>query len=244
VIVVADNPAPEPSNRSSAGPKSLVDRPCRYSNGSTSAICGDLRAHAGRTADENRCRSTESGLPTIHITNQCNWLRHGELLRLAVGSRPPLESGESHAWRRSPYPLRRRRLITRPGTARTAASTEPAERSSNTSHAHRGTRATPTARAPDQRCFLSSPLDWLLSSQLDYSRGQRRTNPRHHQTASRSRLRPHRRRRQPRRVDSPARPMGQHPGRSPHHLPGRCPPSRQSHRQAIAEAEELTRERK
>jgi len=54
----------------------------------------------------------------------------------------------------------------------------------------------------------------------------------HHQTASQSRLRPHRRRRQPRQVDSPARPMGQHPGRSPHHLPGRCPPSRQSHRRS------------
>ena len=52
VIVVADKPAPEPRNCSNAGPKSLVDKPCRYSNGNTSVICGDLRTHAGRIAEE------------------------------------------------------------------------------------------------------------------------------------------------------------------------------------------------
>ena len=36
--------------------KSPVDRPCRYNKGNTSATCGDLRAHAGRIADANRCR--------------------------------------------------------------------------------------------------------------------------------------------------------------------------------------------
>ncbi|BCJ84589.1 hypothetical protein MTY81_59620 [Mycolicibacterium sp. TY81] len=54
MIVVADKPAPEPRNCSNAGPKSLVDKPCRYSNGNTSVICGDLRTHAGRIAEENR----------------------------------------------------------------------------------------------------------------------------------------------------------------------------------------------
>jgi hypothetical protein len=49
-----------------AAPKSPVDRPCRYSSGNillldgerlvTSVICGDLRAHAGKIAEENRCR--------------------------------------------------------------------------------------------------------------------------------------------------------------------------------------------
>ena len=60
VIADADNPAPEPRNCSSAGPKSPLDSPCRYSSGNTSAICGDLRAHAGRMAEENRCRSPVS----------------------------------------------------------------------------------------------------------------------------------------------------------------------------------------
>jgi len=44
VIEAADSPAPEPKNCSSAAPKSPVESPCRYSRGSTSAICGDLRA--------------------------------------------------------------------------------------------------------------------------------------------------------------------------------------------------------
>jgi len=57
VIVVADRPAPEPRNCSSADPKSDVDSPCRYSNGNTSATFGDLRDQAGRIADENRLRS-------------------------------------------------------------------------------------------------------------------------------------------------------------------------------------------
>ena len=68
VIADADSPAPEPRNRSSAGAKSLVERPCRYSSGSTSVICGDLRAHAGRIADENRCRSPESGSTRLSLT--------------------------------------------------------------------------------------------------------------------------------------------------------------------------------
>lgn len=56
VTVAADKPAAEPRNCSNAGTKSPLDRPCRYSSGNTSATCGDLRAHAGKIADENRSR--------------------------------------------------------------------------------------------------------------------------------------------------------------------------------------------
>jgi hypothetical protein len=55
-LLAADNPAPEPRNCSSAGPKSPVDSPCGYSSGSTSLTCRDFRAQAGRIAEENRCR--------------------------------------------------------------------------------------------------------------------------------------------------------------------------------------------
>ena len=37
------------------GATSLVDNPCRYYNGSISAICGDFRTHAGRIFDDYRC---------------------------------------------------------------------------------------------------------------------------------------------------------------------------------------------
>ena len=47
VIVAADKPAADPRNCSNAGPKSLLDRPCKYNSRSTSATCGDFRAHAG-----------------------------------------------------------------------------------------------------------------------------------------------------------------------------------------------------
>ena len=57
LTVADDKPAAEPRNCSSAGTKSPVDRPCRYSSGSTSEIFGDLRAHGGRIAEENRFRS-------------------------------------------------------------------------------------------------------------------------------------------------------------------------------------------
>ncbi len=56
VIVAADRPADEPKNWVNAGAKSLLDRPCRYSSGNTSATCGDLRAQAGRIAEANRLR--------------------------------------------------------------------------------------------------------------------------------------------------------------------------------------------
>ena len=60
VVVAADRPAADPRNCSNAGPKSLLDSPCKYSGGSTSATCGDLRAHAGRIAEQNRRRCAVS----------------------------------------------------------------------------------------------------------------------------------------------------------------------------------------
>jgi hypothetical protein len=57
VTVAADSPAAEPRNCSNAGRKSPQDSPCRYSNGSTSATCGDFLTHAGRMAEENRLRA-------------------------------------------------------------------------------------------------------------------------------------------------------------------------------------------
>jgi hypothetical protein len=68
VIVDADNPAPEPRNCSRAGVKSLLDNPCRYNSGDTSDICGDLRAQAGRIAEENRLRSPVSGSTRLSLT--------------------------------------------------------------------------------------------------------------------------------------------------------------------------------
>ena len=60
VITDGDNPALDPKNSVSAGAKSPVDRPCRYSNGSTSATFGLLRAHGGTIDDLNRCFSPVS----------------------------------------------------------------------------------------------------------------------------------------------------------------------------------------
>ena len=68
VIVAADKPAADPRNCSNAGPKSLLDKPCKYSSGSTSATCGDLRAHAGRIAEQNRRRSPVSASMRLSLT--------------------------------------------------------------------------------------------------------------------------------------------------------------------------------
>jgi hypothetical protein len=68
VTVAADSPAAEPRNCSSAGTKSPVERPCRYSSGSTSATFGDLRAHGGRIAEENRLRTPVSGSIRLSLT--------------------------------------------------------------------------------------------------------------------------------------------------------------------------------
>lgn len=68
VIVAADNPAPDPGTAPGLRPEIPAGRPCRYSNGNTSAICGDLRAYAGTIVDENRCRSTVSGSIRLSLT--------------------------------------------------------------------------------------------------------------------------------------------------------------------------------
>jgi hypothetical protein len=68
VIAEADNPAPLPKNCTSAGPKSLVDSPCRYSSGSTSATLGDLRDQTGKIAEENRLRSPVASSMRLSLT--------------------------------------------------------------------------------------------------------------------------------------------------------------------------------
>lgn len=62
VITDADSPAEEPRNRPNAGTKSPLDRPCRYTSGSTSVTFGVFRAHGGKIAEENRFRSPLAGL--------------------------------------------------------------------------------------------------------------------------------------------------------------------------------------
>ena len=44
----ADSPAAAPKNRSKAATKSMLDSPCKYSSGSTSATFGERRHHLGR----------------------------------------------------------------------------------------------------------------------------------------------------------------------------------------------------
>jgi hypothetical protein len=68
VMVVADRPDPVPRNCSNAGPKSELDRPCRYSSGSTSATFGDFRAQAGRIAEQNRRRSPVASSVRLSLT--------------------------------------------------------------------------------------------------------------------------------------------------------------------------------
>ena len=58
-----------PRNCVNAGPKSELDRPCRYSSGSTTpATRGDLRPHAGRIAEANRFRSPVAGSVRLSLT--------------------------------------------------------------------------------------------------------------------------------------------------------------------------------
>jgi hypothetical protein len=70
-MVAADKPALEPRNCSNAGPKSELDRPCKYSNGNTSASCGDFRDQAGRIAEENRLRSPVTSSTRRSSTRGC-----------------------------------------------------------------------------------------------------------------------------------------------------------------------------
>ena len=68
MITAADSPAEEPRNWPSAGTKSPDDKPCRYSSGSTSVIFGVFRAHGGKIAEENRCRSPVAGSVRLSLT--------------------------------------------------------------------------------------------------------------------------------------------------------------------------------
>ncbi len=85
VIVAGDRPAAEPRNCSSAGPKSPLDSPCRYSNGNTSATRGDFRAHAGRIAEENRPRSPVTSSTRLSLTRGA---RTGTVPATVITSRP------------------------------------------------------------------------------------------------------------------------------------------------------------
>jgi hypothetical protein len=58
LTVEADKPASEPKNPSSAGAKSPVDNPRRYSTGSTSVTFGDVRIHRGKIPEENGSRAS------------------------------------------------------------------------------------------------------------------------------------------------------------------------------------------
>src|SRR3972149_7777248 len=61
VMAEADSPEEVPKNSARAGTKSLVDRPCRYSSGRTSATFGERLAYGGRIELANRQRSPVVG---------------------------------------------------------------------------------------------------------------------------------------------------------------------------------------
>ena len=66
--MAGESPWLVPRNWVNAGPKSLVERPCRYSSGSTWATRGDFLAHAGRIAEVNRFRSPVTGSVRLSLT--------------------------------------------------------------------------------------------------------------------------------------------------------------------------------
>jgi hypothetical protein len=68
VMTELDSPAGLRKNCSSAGTKSPVDMPCRYSNGSTSATLGLLRHHGGMIELRNRARSPVSVSIRLSLT--------------------------------------------------------------------------------------------------------------------------------------------------------------------------------
>jgi hypothetical protein len=104
VITAADSPADEPRNWPSAGTKSPLDSPCRYSSGSTSVIFGVFRHHGGKIAEANRIRSPVAGSVRLPLT-------HGALTSTA----PALVSTSRLWWQ----PLRTTRR--RPSPPRSAA---------------------------------------------------------------------------------------------------------------------------
>jgi hypothetical protein len=85
VITELDSPAEEPRNCPRAGPKSLVDSPCRYSSGNTSLIFGVLRHHGGRIAEENLARSPVSGSTRRSLTRGATTSTAPALVRTSRG---------------------------------------------------------------------------------------------------------------------------------------------------------------
>jgi hypothetical protein len=61
VMAAAESPEEVPKNSASAGTKSLVESPCRYRSGRTSATFGERRAYGGRMELRNRERSPVAG---------------------------------------------------------------------------------------------------------------------------------------------------------------------------------------
>jgi hypothetical protein len=92
VTVEADSPACEPRNCPSAGTKSPDDRPCRCSSGSTSLICGVLRAHGGRIAELNRLRSPVAGSVRLSFTSGAVTSTAPALVSTVRGSAVPLRT--------------------------------------------------------------------------------------------------------------------------------------------------------
>jgi len=92
VTVEADSPACEPRNCPSAGTKSPDDRPCRYSSGSTSLICGVLRAHDGKIAELNRIRSPVAGSVRLSFTRGAVTSTAPALVTTVRGSAVPLRT--------------------------------------------------------------------------------------------------------------------------------------------------------
>ena len=68
VMVAGDRPWLVPRNSLNAGPKSPLDRPCRYSSGNTSATRGDFLDQAGRITDENRLRCPLASSVRLSLT--------------------------------------------------------------------------------------------------------------------------------------------------------------------------------
>ena len=85
MITELDRPAELPRNWPSAGPKSLVDRPCRYSSGNTSLIFGVLRHQGGRIAEENFARSPVSGSMRRSLTRGATTPTAPALVRTSRG---------------------------------------------------------------------------------------------------------------------------------------------------------------
>src|SRR3974390_2749410 len=90
VTVEDDSPACEPRKCPRAGTKSPDDRPCRYSSGSTSLICGVFRAHGGRIAELNRIRSPEAGSVRLSLTRGAVTSTAPALVSTVRGSALPL----------------------------------------------------------------------------------------------------------------------------------------------------------